>query len=337
MARGHDVARDLKAIHAALVDYLPDGGRITGISPITAGNSNETFLIEGLDLILRLPPSETSLLEPNGAYGVAGQYRILDELGSRELAPAVAKVVLLEEDPGVLGDPFFLMERIVGEPWPEWSAPDWLIAADETVRSSVSEQLVTMYARLHNQVPLVALGRPFSVREEVERWRAPLADLTDPILRRAFDLLVESAPPDERPVPCHGDSKHANTLWRDGTLVGMVDFEMSFNGDPRWDLANIVNAYGGPDYPPLRGMDSPGLWRREQIIQKWCEWTGRTADALEWFESGCRARYAAITTYGVWLLKEGKTTDERFATYDTAIGRLSKAALDLAERHIARG
>ena len=43
---------------AALARFLPDGVQITGLRPLMTGYSNETYLVEGPGLILRLPPRQ---------------------------------------------------------------------------------------------------------------------------------------------------------------------------------------------------------------------------------------------------------------------------------------
>ena len=49
--------RDLEALRAALGSYLPWGDAITGIRQMTWGLSNGTYLLEGADRVLRMPPS----------------------------------------------------------------------------------------------------------------------------------------------------------------------------------------------------------------------------------------------------------------------------------------
>ena len=51
------MTRDLLPLSDALRRVLPDGDGITGLRAFSTGHSNETYLIEGLDQILRLPPS----------------------------------------------------------------------------------------------------------------------------------------------------------------------------------------------------------------------------------------------------------------------------------------
>ena len=72
------MARDLQRMAHGLRGYLKDGARITGIVALSTGHSNETYLVEGIDRILRMPPSEEGLLPP---YDMARQHAILDAVG----------------------------------------------------------------------------------------------------------------------------------------------------------------------------------------------------------------------------------------------------------------
>ena len=49
---------DPNTMSAALARFLPDGVQITGLRPLMTGYSNETYLVEGPGLILRLPPRQ---------------------------------------------------------------------------------------------------------------------------------------------------------------------------------------------------------------------------------------------------------------------------------------
>ena len=88
----HDVAPML----APLRKVLPQGEQITAIAPLTTGFSNETYLIEGADLILRLPPSAGAMLD---GHDVVMQARVYEELGRTAGAPPVPKIVMIGEDP----------------------------------------------------------------------------------------------------------------------------------------------------------------------------------------------------------------------------------------------
>jgi aminoglycoside phosphotransferase (APT) family kinase protein len=60
-------------------------------------------------------------------------------------------------------------------------------------------------------------------------------------------------PPTGVPTLVHGDLKPAKMLWRDGELVSLLDWEMSFNGDPAWDLGYMLIFLPGDLHPQIPG------------------------------------------------------------------------------------
>jgi aminoglycoside phosphotransferase (APT) family kinase protein len=325
-------SRDPQAIAEALRAWHADGGAITGVRPIAGGYSNETYLVEGLDIVLRLPPISDALLAHNHVHDVIAQHRIMTEYASRAAGPPVPRPGRLVTDPSVLGAPFFFMQYLPCDPWGELERPDWLNRGDDALRFSVCDQIAQMYARLHALAPLEAFGRPYSVSDELGRWHAPVRGSAGATLLEAFDLLFANAPADAAPTPCHGDAKIANILWKDGRLLAMIDYEMSFNGDPRWDIAALLQGLKSEANGPLPAADEHGFWGRDRFLDGWSARTGRSAARIGWFEAAARARYAAILTYGQQLADEGKSDDPRFAAFASVTDRLSAIALDLARK-----
>jgi aminoglycoside phosphotransferase (APT) family kinase protein len=152
-------------------------------------------------------------------------------------------------------------------------------------------------------------------RAELERWRRNARDVDLPELHARFAALEARAPPLVRPAPCHGDPKLANMLWVDGRLNGVLDWEMSFNGDPRWDLAYMVCAYASPWWEGQPGLDLSGLWQRERMHAFWREATGRSLDDYAWFEAATHLKVASIIGYGHHMTQVGLSQDPRFASW----------------------
>ena len=125
---------DLDRTAAVLQAMLPGVRAIAGIKPLTTGFSNETYLIEGADLILRLPPSAGAMLDGHGVIAQAAIYR---ELDSAEGAPPVPGIVLSCDDTSVLGTPFFVMERVPGESIHDIDLQPWFIAGSDDSRRQV--------------------------------------------------------------------------------------------------------------------------------------------------------------------------------------------------------
>ena len=95
LAESRDMTRDLDAVRDTLARVLPQGDRITAVKPLTTGFSNETYFVEGCNMILRLPPSAGSMLD---GHDVIAQARVYQALGETAGAPPVPKVALVCED-----------------------------------------------------------------------------------------------------------------------------------------------------------------------------------------------------------------------------------------------
>src|SRR2546430_17732297 len=106
------MARDLERMADGLRRYLAGGDGITGVAALSTGHSNETYLLEGIDRILRMPPSEEGLLPP---YDMARQHAVLSAVGGWDDGPPGPRGVQLCTDAAVVGDPLFLMGRLLGE------------------------------------------------------------------------------------------------------------------------------------------------------------------------------------------------------------------------------
>jgi aminoglycoside phosphotransferase (APT) family kinase protein len=330
------VPRDVTTLCSLLRSGIPNGASITAVTTLSHGHSNETYLVHGLNQILRLPPFEAPLLGQSGIHGVVKQYAILVELrglGSKLPIPAP---LFIDREGSILGDPFYLMENLPGEAWGDWGAPDWVTSGSVTQNSGISEQVLDAYAVLHHHPPLDSLQPISTALAELNRWRAPIERFADRALLEAFDRLAETLPSEQAPAPCHGDAKLANMLWHAGHLTGVLDWEMAFNGDPRWDLANFLSFFDSPWDAGLPGSNCPGLWQRDRIIDEWESKTGRCASGIDWFEAARKTRAASIMGYGLWLWQTGRSSDARFGTWSSVVKKRGEKALEMATKLATR-
>ena len=81
-------ARSTESIAAVLRELLPAEPAIAAVTPMTTGFSNDTYLVEGPALILRMPPAAGAMLD---GHDVIGQARIYAELGQTPGAPPCPK------------------------------------------------------------------------------------------------------------------------------------------------------------------------------------------------------------------------------------------------------
>jgi aminoglycoside phosphotransferase (APT) family kinase protein len=109
--------------------------------------------------------------------------------------------------------------------------------------TEITDQLAVALARLHKaaftlaEAPYLADIADIAARKLAAWPTAPDESLSESAVRRA---LARIWPPTlvNQPVLLHGDYWPGNTLWRDGTLVGVVDWEDAVLGDPLADVGN---------------------------------------------------------------------------------------------------
>ncbi|MCC6920130.1 MAG: phosphotransferase family protein [Alphaproteobacteria bacterium] len=325
------MARDLDHILRTLRSCLASGEQLRGLTQLSAGYSNETYLLEGPDLILRLAPERAPLIPV--AFDVLHQFAVFAVLATTPGAPPVPSVRYLEPDASKIGGAFFLMERMRGIPFSDWNAAEWALTESAAFREGLSRQAVEVVANLHQMKPLEVLGPVLSPLGELNRWRHCLDRFGGcPPLDETFDLLQRTAPaPLGSPSPCHGDLKLSNMLWEDGKFVGLLDWEMASNGDPRWDLAYMTLNHAGPHREGMPGMDASGFWDRDRIISEWEIRTARQADRILWFEAANSAKLSTIIMSGYLMTREGLSDDERYLEWEPLAYELRDRAYNLGQ------
>lgn len=311
--------RDLEFIAQRLRDRLPGGASLRRVVALSAGHSNETYLLEGLDRVLRMPPSSEGLLP---TYDMGRQYAVLARVHSCADSPPVPAVFDLCEDPRLIGAPFFTMQWLPGESF-EYVLPQWIVDGAAEATSAVCAQWIDAVLRVAN-VPFDGLPLPARAPvEEVAHWRDVARGADAP--RELVDLLdaLHSSPPraSGAQVLVHGDAKYANCQWQHGRLVGLFDWEMTHVGDPLFDLGYLISFFSKRSARvAMFGFRQEGWWPRSRIVDTWEQRTGRRAVDLHLHEAVAMCKIAAILALGIALHRRGGSHDDRFAYWSTALG-----------------
>lgn len=307
--------RDLDGVLNTMRQHLVSGHRITGINKLAAGHSNETYLLEGLDLILRLMPTGEPLTQ---GYGIVDQFQIYAAVGGYADAPPVPSVRYLCTDNAVLGEPFYLMERVTGISFDEYTDKDWFISASDEFRDSIFRQFCAAVAGLAKIPPLEVLGPLRVPAADCALYRTTAAKTESTKLVQLLDELEAQAPAlTSEPSVVHGDTKFANTIWENGKLKTLLDWELSYNGDPRADLGYTLHCTTSPHAAKGTFGTASGIWSRERIIEEWEQVSGREAKDIRWFEASSAAKLATFIIYGAHLYKTGQTQDKKMAAWDS--------------------
>src|SRR5262249_7766747 len=138
----------------------------------------------------------------------------------------------LDQSGDLFPTPYLIMEYIEGETVFSLDAVPDLIAQS-------AEQLARIHQIDCSQVDVSFLPQQ---AQRVARLLRARSKLTDPSRDEAhIRAALEAAWPLPQLNPTallHGDFWPGNLLWRDGALVGVIDWEDAALGDPLADLAN---------------------------------------------------------------------------------------------------
>ena len=227
----------------------------------------------------------------------ADEFKLLQLLHSVGLA--VPEPYYLDQSGEIFPTPYVVIEYIEGETifGPHYIADFILQLAMQLYRIHEVDcvKLDVSFLPLHAEKVAEKIGeRPEKVDEAFEEGRI-------------LDVLEEVWPLSEqnRSVLLHGDFWPGNILWRDGQIVGVIDWEDAALGDPLADIANsrleLLWAFGveamqrfTDHYQSLAGIDFANLpyWelyaalRRISQIAEWGldEITEKTMrERLGWF------------------------------------------------------
>lgn len=318
-------------IAAWLAGVLPGASDVTvdGLARIHGGASRETYRLraswrEGSlgrerRLILRRDPSG-SLIDTDRRVEFAA-YRAFH--GTRVPVP---EALWLELDPRWLDQPFFVMEELSGL---EASPPTLLAPPYDQHAERIGQQMWGILAEIGRSDPagLAAIVEAPALdgcwRRELDYWEHVIDEKElepQPVIRAAIRWLRRNPPP---PPPqlavVHGDYRMGNYLCdTDGTIRGILDWEMAHVGDPLEDLAWSINDVWSWGRPGLAG----GLVPRAKAVALWEAGMGRAADAsaLHWWELFTSVKGQAIWVTGLREYLEGSNKDPVLGLSGWALG-----------------
>ena len=336
--------RDLDAVQAGLAAWLRarrpgDDVRLSALTTPKAGISNETFLVEatasaGVErLVVRVAPTDF-LVFPE--YDLARQVGIMRALAGSGVP--VPRVVALEEDARHLGSAFYVMDRIEGDvpsEVPPYHAFGFCLDLAPEERAALWWRGVETLARIHaldwRRLGLAFLGEPRDGTEALDRQLAYWERYLDwvggppqPVLRAALAWLQSHRYVPRRLALCWGDARLPNMIFRDGAVVGVLDWEMAFVGDPEADVGWWIfmdwatsEGYG---FPRLAGF--PGA---EETIRGYEMRAGVQVERPLYQEIFAAFRFGIIMARIALRLQEigAPTPTEHFETDNVATQRLA--------------
>ncbi len=193
--------------------------RIEGLERIEFGHSAEMLVLtvvsgtgqatEKQDVVVRLRPPAPGLLEP---YDLRRQFDILRAL--ENTAVKAPRALWIEETGGVLGRPFYVMERLEGQVYERSLPPDLQQHPERVAAMSAAAfgQLAAMHLVDLEATGLHALGGGEDYLDrELDRWEGEVRTWqrgTVPALDKLIETLRQQQP-ERSPIVTlvHGDPK----------------------------------------------------------------------------------------------------------------------------------
>jgi aminoglycoside phosphotransferase (APT) family kinase protein len=320
-----------------LRQHLPAAGPLT-VEQFPHGHSNLTYLLRlgETEWVLRRPPFGN---EVKTAHDMGREYRVLSGLCA-VFSPA-PRPLLYCADEGILGAPFYVMERRRGIVLRQELPPGWTLdpAAARRLCTALIDTLAQLHALDYRAAGLAELGKPAGyVARQVTGWakRYDAARTDDvPEMERVARWLGEHLPGDSSAAVIHNDFKHDNLLLDPADLtriVAVLDWEMATVGDPLMDLGTTLGYWVEADDPePLRraafGPTAlPGSLTRRGLVERYEERTGRAAPGVLFYYAFGLFKIAVIVQQIYARYIRGHTHDARFARLNDVVAVLARQA-----------
>ena len=306
------------------------------IAPVGEGHSNVTYALRrgDADLIVRRPPRGPL---PPSAHDVLREARVLRALAGQAPVPRVLAVC---EDRGVIGAPFYVMERLVGTVVDDAVPP---ALDDPAGRRAMGEELVDGLVALHavdwRAAGLDGFGRPDGYLErqlkrfgglwETNRTR----DL--PAMDRVARWLGDHVPDSPPATVVHGDYRLGNVMYAPeapARVVAIFDWEMSTIGDPLADLGYLCTFWVSREDPHAGVFEQHAITRqagfleRDELIERYAERSGRSVGDIGWYRALALWKIIVFMEGNYRRALAGSVDDPYLTTFGEAVAGLADRA-----------
>ena len=327
----------------ALRDYLarevPELCGDIVVEQFPKGHSNLTYLLRVGDqeLVLRRPPFGAQI---KTGHDMGREHRVLS--GLSRVYDRAPKPVAFCEDEGVMGAPFYIMERKRGVILRQSAKVSH--GLDETLMAALSRSLFSNLVAIHGvdlaEAGLAELGRPKGyVERQVTGWtgryrKAQTHEVAS--MDSVATWLADNLAPDSGAVLIHNDYKYDNVVLSPENpteIIGVLDWEMATVGDPLMDLGTSLGYWIQADDPdslkllPVGPTHLPGNMTRREVVAHYEEASGRRVQHPVFYYAYALFKIAVIVQQIYARFVKGLTKDPRFAAMGPAVNTLSEQAV----------
>src|SRR5688500_9072418 len=134
----------------------------------------------------------------------------------------------------------------------------------------------------------------------------------------------------------HGDYQFANVMYRHDApaqLAAIVDWEMGTVGDPKLDLAWVVQAWPDDtsDAADATYVDITGMPGRGELLDYYAKESGRQVDDIDYYVVLARWKLGIVLEQGYTRAIQGAGDNEKLFAFGPIVLDLMARAAELAE------
>jgi aminoglycoside phosphotransferase (APT) family kinase protein len=220
------------------------------------------------------------------------------------------------------GNRFMVMEHVPGRAANAFRKGDraWL-EADWNGPRGIATDMVENLARLHclpvERLPPGTVPQ-LSFLDVVRRWQSVYEErhlVRDPVTEEGFRWLRARVPADGPRGIVHGDYRIGNGLVEHGRLTAMLDWELAYVGDVRFDLGYLaLERLAGKHLRPVTSLLN-AFADADWFFAEYARRTGRPVDLEVVRTFSVLGIMMLLSTHymGIWMYSQGRSADFRLA------------------------
>ncbi|WP_020500801.1 phosphotransferase family protein [Sciscionella marina] len=309
----------------AALDVLIDSGELPlaarsrnwKVIQLAGGWSRRTHLVsdDTISYVVRAKP-DGSLLDTD----LEREYRTYVAL-QRAKIPVPATYGINTAQQTAFDGPFFVMDWVRGNAPNTWQRTDReLLEANWANSRSLGTDLVETAVQIH-QCPVTQfthLGAARAFHEVVDRWQDTFERqrlVRDPIIDESFEWVRSREPDPVPPALVHGDYRIGNAMLDNHRIAAMMDWELAYIGDPRFDLGYANLDYFAGKFVHKGSDLLCAVADRDWFFTEYAQRTGAPVDrdvVRTYTALGALALLTILHT-GIRMYADGKTPDIRMA------------------------
>ncbi|MET0963664.1 MAG: phosphotransferase family protein [Noviherbaspirillum sp.] len=323
-------------LHAWLLQRVPGLEGPMRLERIGGGQSNPTFFVnfDNRAMVLRKKPAGGKLLP--SAHAVDREYRVITALAATDVP--VPKAVIYCADEELIGTPFYLMERLEGRVFPEYTLPEVPREERRAMYFAMAETMARLHAVDWAAVGLADYGKPGNFfSRQIARWtrqwelskRHENADID-----RLVRWLPEHIPANDDTSISHGDFRFGNLMFHptEPRVIAVLDWELSTLGHPMADVAyNCIAWHTAPDeFKGMLGLDTAalGIPSQSEYLTHYQKCSGRDDSITGFHLAFSMFRFAVILEGIASRARDGSAAAQDAADVGRQAGAFARRAVE---------